>query len=118
MANDRREAKSMFGRIRLTAPLLLVSTATSGRKGTARLRLGVAGGQGVLVVSALGMFAIAWGVQTAALRINANVATGLFLLYSALMGALLSGIFIVYKMQTIGAAFLITGGTFGAMSVD
>jgi FtsH-binding integral membrane protein len=83
----------------------------------AGLRIVYGGGKGMLVVIALGMFAIAWGVQTAALRINANVATGLFLLYSALMGALLSGIFIVYKMQTIGAAFLITGGTFGAMSV-
>ena len=75
------------------------------------------GGKGTIVVIALGMFAIAWGVQAAALRINANVATGLFLLYSALMGALLSYIFLIYKMQTIGAAFLITGGTFAAMSV-
>ena len=33
------------------------------------------------------------------------------------MGALLSAIFVIYKMQTIGAAFVITGGTFAAMSV-
>src|SRR3954447_9021743 len=81
------------------------------------LRIVYGGGKGMIVVIALGMFGIAMAVQSAAIRINANVATGLFLLYSALMGALLSGIFIVYKMQTIGAAFLVTGGTFAAMSV-
>jgi FtsH-binding integral membrane protein len=81
------------------------------------LRMVYGGGRGMAVIIALGMFGIAMGVQSAALRINANVATGLFLLYSALMGALLSAIFIIYKMQTIGASFLITGGTFAAMSV-
>ena len=81
------------------------------------LRIVYGGGKGMIVVIALGMFGIAMAVQSTAIRINANVATGLFLLYSALMGALLSGIFIVYKMQTIGAAFLVTGGTFAAMSV-
>jgi hypothetical protein len=81
------------------------------------LQMVYGGGKGMLVAILLGMFAISWGVQSAAMRINANVATGLFLLYSALMGALLSGIFVVYKMQTIGGAFLMTAGTFGAMSV-
>jgi FtsH-binding integral membrane protein len=76
-----------------------------------------AGGPAVAIVILLGMFALAWGVQAAALRINANVATALFILYAALMGVLVSWIFIVYRMQTLGAAFLITGGTFGAMSV-
>ena len=81
------------------------------------LQMVYGGGKGMLVAILLGMFAISWGVQSAAMRINANVATALFLLYSALMGALLSGIFVVYKMQTIGGAFLMTAGTFGAMSV-
>jgi hypothetical protein len=81
------------------------------------LQIVYGGGKGAAVAILLGMFAIAWGVQASAMRINANVATALFLLYSALMGALLSGIFIVYRMQTIGTAFLLTGGTFAAMSV-
>jgi FtsH-binding integral membrane protein len=75
------------------------------------------GGKGMAVVIALGMFAIAMGVQASALRINANVATGLFLLYAALMGCLISFIFLVYTPKTIIASFLVTGGTFGAMSV-
>ena len=81
------------------------------------LRAFLGGGPAIMVVIALGMFALAWGVQAAALRINANVATGLFLLYAALMGVLISYIFLIYKMKTIGAAFLITGGTFATMSV-
>lgn len=74
-------------------------------------------GAGLSVVFALGMFAIAMAVQASALRINANVATALFLLYAALMGCLISGIFLRYSLSTIGSSFLITGGTFGAMSV-
>jgi FtsH-binding integral membrane protein len=83
----------------------------------AALHMVYGGGPAVMVVMLLAMFAIAWSVQTAAMRINANVATGLFLLYSALMGALLSSIFIMYKLPTIGAAFVMTGGTFAAMSI-
>jgi hypothetical protein len=75
------------------------------------------GGPGIAIVILLGMFALAWGVQTAAMRINANVATALFLLYAALMGVLVSYIFLVYRMQTIGVAFMLTGGTFAAMSI-
>ncbi len=75
------------------------------------------GGRGFMMVCALGMFAIAWGVQVSALRINANVATALFMVYAALMGAMLSAIFLIYSMQTITSAFLITGGTFAAMSI-
>lgn len=74
-------------------------------------------GPAVAVVVALGMFAIAWGVQTAAMRISANLATALFLLYSALMGVLCSYIFILYPMKTIGASFIVTGGVFAAMSI-
>jgi FtsH-binding integral membrane protein len=74
-------------------------------------------GRGATLVIFLGMFAIAWGVQVSALRINANVATGLFLLYAALMGMLISPIFALHSMQTIGAAFLLTGGTFAVMSI-
>jgi FtsH-binding integral membrane protein len=81
------------------------------------LRMVYGGGSGMMVVILLGMFAISWGVQSAAMRINANVATALFLLYSALMGALMSGIFVIYKMPTIGGSFLMTTGTFAAMSI-
>ena len=55
-------------------------------------------------------------ISSAIQRINANVATILFLLYSALTGLTLSGIFLVYATATITGAFLVTAVTFGAMS--
>ncbi|HEX5243457.1 MAG TPA: Bax inhibitor-1/YccA family protein [Tepidisphaeraceae bacterium] len=52
-------------------------------------------------------------------RINATVATILFLIYSAINGVILSGIFLVYahNQGTLASAFFISAGTFGAMSL-
>jgi FtsH-binding integral membrane protein len=75
------------------------------------------GGRAFSVFILLGMFAIAMAVQSAALRISAGVGTLLFLVYATLMGGLLAPIFLIYELGTIGSAFLITGGTFAAMSV-
>lgn len=75
------------------------------------------GGRGMAVVVALGLFVLANSVQSAALRISANAATALFLVYAALMGMFISSIFIDYRLEMIGAAFVMTGGTFGVMSL-
>jgi len=50
-------------------------------------------------------------------RLSAAAAGGLFLLYSALNGATLSIILLVYTGNSVALAFGITAGTFGAMSV-
>jgi FtsH-binding integral membrane protein len=73
--------------------------------------------RGGIVVIALAAFAIAWYVQSQAGRLSVGVSTALFLLYAAVIGALISGIFIIYNARTLFAAFVLTGGTFGAMSV-
>ena len=58
------------------------------------------------------------GVISAAVnKINAAVATGLFMLYSAINGLTLSGLFIVYAHATLASAFVITAGMFAAMSL-
>jgi FtsH-binding integral membrane protein len=68
----------------------------------------------VLILAELGLVvAISGMIQ----RINTGVATALFLLYSALNGLTLSAIFIVYAHATIASAFVVTAGTFAAMSV-
>lgn len=71
---------------------------------------------GAIVAIVLGLAVLSFGIQAAAFRIGPGVATALFILYAAILGALLSYIFLVYKMSTIGSAFAITGGTFGIMS--
>lgn len=60
------------------------------------------------LVFAVGGFAARMGTVTAA---------PLFLLYSALNGVTISGIFLVYTGQSIASAFVTTAGTFGAMSI-
>ncbi|TVR36949.1 MAG: Bax inhibitor-1/YccA family protein [Cryomorphaceae bacterium] len=50
-------------------------------------------------------------------KLSSQSLLGLFALYSALMGASLSFIFVVYEMGSIASTFFITAGTFGVMSV-
>jgi FtsH-binding integral membrane protein len=74
-------------------------------------------GRGMVLAMALGAFGIAWYVQANFHRISVMAATCLFMLYAVVIGTMISGIFIMYPMATLLAAFLVTGGTFGAMSV-
>jgi len=46
-----------------------------------------------------------------------NVATMLFIVYSALNGVILSFILLAYTGESIGTAFLVTAGMFGAMAL-
>jgi uncharacterized protein len=56
-------------------------------------------------------------VLSAAIRkLNAGLATGLFILYSALTGVTFSLLFLVYTGESIGQVFFITAGTFGLVS--
>lgn len=73
-------------------------------------------GTGVTVAIFLGLAVLSFAIQAAAHKIGPGAATALFILYAAILGAALSYIFIIYRLSTIGAAFAITGGTFGVMS--
>jgi FtsH-binding integral membrane protein len=50
-------------------------------------------------------------------RLSPTAAIGLFFLYSALTGATLSVVFIAYTAESLTTTFLVTAGTFGAMSI-
>ncbi len=50
-------------------------------------------------------------------RLSTGVSVGLFIAYAALLGVTLSAIFLAYTDASIAMTFLITGGTFGVMSV-
>lgn len=62
-------------------------------------------------------FGIVIALNAAINHISAFTATLLFLLYSAINGATLSSIFLIYSITSIGTTFLITAGTFGAMAI-
>ncbi|MGH7176723.1 MAG: Bax inhibitor-1/YccA family protein [Tepidisphaeraceae bacterium] len=74
-------------------------------------------GRGVAVAFLLGTALLAYSIRAAAAKLSPMVATGLFLLFAAIIGAFLSFIFLIYPMQTIVGSFVMTAGVFGGMSV-
>ena len=60
---------------------------------------------------------LAWGLSGMAQRLSGLVAGALFLLYSIITGLTFSVIFLIYTSASISNAFLLTAGTFGAMSI-
>jgi len=62
-------------------------------------------------------FGLVIGISAGISKLSAGMATGLFLLYSALNGLTLSAIFLVYTASSIASTFLVCAGMFGAMSI-
>lgn len=95
----------------LTA-LVAFSVATS--EGALRLILGNRLVFFGLIIAELGLVI---ALSAAAQRMSSAAAGGLFLLYSALNGATLSVVLLVYTGASVAMAFVSTAGTFAAMSV-
>ena len=62
-------------------------------------------------------FGLVIGITAGINKLSLPVATLLFVLYSLINGAVLSSIFFVYSIESIGTTFFVTAGTFAAMSV-
>jgi FtsH-binding integral membrane protein len=71
----------------------------------------------IFIVLFIAEIALVGTIAGAINRISAGVATGLFLLYAAINGVTLAGIFLVYAKSTLASAFVVSAGTFGVMSV-
>src|SRR5215813_13514218 len=71
-------------------------------------------GQMILFFGTLGLvFFVSWRID----RLNVSTATTLFLVYAALLGVMLSSIFIVYTHTSIARVFFISAASFGALSL-
>ncbi|OCQ51832.1 Inner membrane protein YbhL [Photorhabdus australis subsp. thailandensis] len=66
-----------------------------------------------LIIAQFGLVFVLSGMIN---RMGASLATGLFMLYSALTGLTLSSIFVVYTIGSIASTFVVTAGMFGALS--
>lgn len=66
-----------------------------------------------LIIAQLGLVFVLSGLIN---RMNGSLATGLFMLYSALTGLTLSSIFKIYTGDSIATTFVVTAGMFGALS--
>ena len=67
----------------------------------------------VLIVAQIGL--VFW-LATRVMAMSVSQATGVFLLYAGLTGITFSTLFVVYTAASITSTFLVTAGTFGAMS--
>ncbi len=68
----------------------------------------------ILVIAEFGLVI---GLTAAINKLSFPVAAIMFLVYSIINGVLLSSIFLVYEIGSIGTTFLVTAGTFAAMAV-
>lgn len=62
-------------------------------------------------------FGLVFAISAAMARLSATSMGGLFALYSALNGLTLSVVLFIYTGASVAGTFLITAGTFGAMSL-
>lgn len=67
-----------------------------------------------LIIAQLGL--VFW-LASRVMQMSAAQATGVFMLYSALTGVTLSFVFLAYTAASLTSTFLVTAGTFGAMSL-
>jgi hypothetical protein len=75
------------------------------------------GNRAVFWVLVIAQFGMVIGLSAGVNRLSAGAAGGLFLVYSALNGATLASIFLVYTGASIATAFAVSAGTFLAMSI-
>ena len=68
----------------------------------------------VLMIAQIGL--VFW-LASRVMQMSVSQATGVFLLYAGLTGVTFSFIFVVYTSASITSTFLVTAGTFGAMSL-
>ncbi len=92
----------------------VVAYAASGSQAFQRMILG---NTFAMIVLVLCQFGLVIALSAAIHKMSAAMATGMFVLYSVLTGLMISSIFIVYPIATIGTTFLVTAGAFAAMSI-
>jgi len=68
----------------------------------------------ILIIAQIGL--VFW-LASRVMQMSVSQATGVFLLYAGLTGVTFSTLFVVYTSSSITSTFLVTAGTFGAMSL-
>lgn len=114
-AVERSFIMKVFGWMTLALAVTgLVATATAANETMRNLILGNPISLLVLFITQIVVVIVLSGLVN---RINAGVATALFIIYSAITGLTFSSLFIVFTFESIGQVFFITAGTFGLVSL-
>jgi hypothetical protein len=69
------------------------------------------------IVLIIGQIGLVFWLASRVMQMSASQATGVFMLYAGLTGVTFSAIFMAYTTASIFSTFLVTAGTFGAMSL-
>lgn len=101
----------------MTLGLALTATVGYYVSGNEMLRNIIFSNNLILIGLVIAQLGIVVGLSAGINRMSGSVATGLFILYSALTGLTFSAIFMVYTASSIASTFFVTSGTFAAMSV-
>ena len=101
----------------MTAGLAVTTVVAYAVASSPAVQAAIFGSTIVLILMLVAQFGLVIALSAAVHKMSGGMATGLFLLYSAVTGATLSSIFVVYPIASIANAFLVTTGTFLAMSV-
>lgn len=101
----------------MTAGLAITGAVAYGVANTPAILNAIFSSSIIMILLVVAQFALVIALSAAIHKLSASAATGLFVLYSALTGATLSSIFLVYTSTSIATAFLVTAGTFAAMSI-
>ncbi len=101
----------------MTVGLALTAVTAWFVAGSESIRTAIFSSSFILIALVVAQIGLVIAISAAIQKMSAFTATALFLLYSALTGVTLSSVFIVYPMGSIVNAFVVTSGTFLAMSV-
>lgn len=101
----------------MTAGLAITTVVAYAVASSPAMREAILGNSIGIILLVVAQFGLVIVLSAAIHKLSAPAATGLFFLYSALTGATLSSIFLIYPLASIGTAFLVTTGTFLAMSI-
>lgn len=101
----------------MTAGLFLTAVVAYLVSASPQFQAMVLGNTISVILLVVAQFGLVIALSAAIHKMSAPVATGMFMLYSALTGVMLSSIFLRYSMAAIGTTFLVTAGTFLSMSL-
>jgi len=100
----------------MCAGLAITGLVAYGTSQNEALLHAVLGNQILFIALILAQLGAVIAISAAFEKLSFAAAAGLFVAYSALSGLTLSVIFLVYTQTSIASVFLITAGTFGAVS--
>lgn len=101
----------------MTVGLLVTAASAWFVAGNPTMQSLIYGSQWSFLVLVLATFGMVMWISAGIQNMSAGMATGAFVAYSALNGAMISSVLLVYTGASIVNAFVITAGTFLAMSI-